>query len=382
MRERLTFMADSIEAVLCSHHISSRVTGGTVTSRRIRFQVLPALGTEMFKIKGLGEELAAALDTPNCRVLRRGAAMDIEMPRSDPLPVRLLPLYRQLDEEGAGIIPPATAILGLAEDSTPLLIRLPSPDVAHILVTGTRGAGKTVLLQSMVLSLAMANSAPSPAVTSGGLALILVDLNGRAFGHFEELPHLARPVIREMDEAIEALQSLVRLMDRRVQAVQPGGEAHLGAEPRTIVAIDELAELMVAASDMVSPAMIRLTQHGRQAGIHVIAATREVAVLESLEKARFPARLVGRVTNAADARSATGWSGAGAERLLGRGDFLAVAEGRVVRFQSAHVSPEETAKVLSCLAQEKAGAVPATLPWLRGQVTPLFGQVQTEEEMR
>jgi S-DNA-T family DNA segregation ATPase FtsK/SpoIIIE len=399
MRERLEFMADRIEAVLSLHHIPGRVTGGTVTPRWIRFQVLPvlsgvegpALGTKMSKIKELKEELAVALDAPNCRVSRRGAAVDIEVPRDDPLPVRLLPLYRQLDEEDSRItgIPPLTGILGLADDGTPLLVRLPSPDVAHILIAGTEGAGKTALLQATVLSLAMTNPAPSPLVTSGGLALMLVDFNGHAFGHFEDplasggtpasergMPHMARPVICEIDEAVEALQSLVRLMDRRTRVGESDDKTYLDREPCTIIAIDELADLLAAASGTVFQALIRLTQGGREAGIHVIAATREVTVLQGLSKANFPVRLVGRVTNVSDARVATGWSGTGAERLMGRGDFLAVAEGRVVRFQAAYVSPEEIQEVVTYLAQGETLVQLPSVPWPVNPLAQVFRGAQ------
>jgi S-DNA-T family DNA segregation ATPase FtsK/SpoIIIE len=98
-------------------------------------------------------------------------------------------------------------------------------------------------------------------------------------------------------------------------------------------------------------ALTRLTQRGREAGIHIVAATQKPtsAVLGSLVKANFPVRLVGRVTSAEDARTATGWSGTGAERLAGRGDFLAVAEGRVIRFQAAHISPAEIHRVVESL---------------------------------
>jgi S-DNA-T family DNA segregation ATPase FtsK/SpoIIIE len=373
MRERLAYMADRIEAVLSLHRISSRVTGGTVTPRWIRFQVLPAPGTKMSKIKGLSDELAVALDTSNCQVSRRGAAVDIEVSRDDPLPVRLLPLYRQFGEEGVGTIPPATAILGLAEDGAPLLIRLPSPDVAHILITGAAGAGKTTLLQAIVLSLALANPAPGPLLKGGGLALVLVDFSGRAFGSFDGLPHLPRPVICDTDEAIEALQSLIRLMDRRLHA----GESERGSCPksRTIIAIDELADLLAAASGTVFQALTRLTQRGREAGIHVIAATREIVLLESLRKTCFPVRLVGQVASATDARAATGWSSTGAERLAGHGDFLAVAEGGLIRLHAAHVSAEEIAEVLACLTQAKAQSAPVTLPWPPGQLAQLSKQV-------
>jgi len=398
MRQKLEFQADRIEAVLALHKVPAHVTGGTVTPRWVRFQVLPALGARISRIKGLSEELAAALDTPNCRVNRCGAAVMVEVPRDHPQPVRLLPLYHQLTNPQSAIrnpqspIPPLTAILGLAEDGAPLLIRLPSPDVAHILVAGTTGSGKTVLLQAIILSLALSNPAPSPSQGEGwgegkppspsqgegwgegkppspsqgegwgeGLALVLIDPKGHAFSLFEGLPHLARPVIRDVAEATEALQSLVRLMERRPLCQ--------GGLPHVVVVIDELADLMMTGGQPVQWALTRLTQRGREAGIHVVAATQKptAAVLGPLVKANFPVRLVGHVTCIEDARTATGWSGTGAERLMGRGDFLAVAEGRVVRFQVAHVSAEEIREAVTRLA--RGGSCPASpasrpsLPW-------------------
>ena len=380
MRQELEFQADRIEAVLTLHKVVARVTGGTVTPRWVRFQVLPAVGTRISRIKGLSEELAAALDTSSCRVSRRGAAVTVEVERDDPQPVRLLPLYRQLTgpPRGAGVadvvrpsVPPVTAVLGLAEDGTPLLVRLPSPDVAHILVAGTTGSGKTVLLQTMILTLAMTNPASSaPPLCQengrgGGLALVLVDPKGCTFGRFEGLPHLARPVIWETEETAEALHSLVRLMERRPTSrcpplnpspapLQEGRRRReeegpqRWRQPHVVVVIDELADLLMTGGKAVQWALTRLTQRGRGSGIHIVAATQKptAAVLGPLIKANFPVRLVGRVTSIEDARTATGWSGTGAERLMGRGDFLAVAEGRVTRFQAAHVSPEEIREVV------------------------------------
>ncbi len=355
MRRQLEFQADRIETVLRVHKVPARVSGGTVTPRWVRFRVLPAVGAKISRIKGLSEELAAALDAPSCRISRQGATVNVEVPRRDPQPVRLLPLLRQLTENTSmpdpmvsAPIPPITATLGLAEDGTPLLIRLPSPDVAHILVAGTTGSGKTALLQTMIMSLAMTNApppgAPNRAGDHSGMGLVLIDPKGRAFRPFDALPHLARPVIWRVEEAEEALHSLVRLMERRggiEMERPPGGWQHL--HPHIVVFIDELADLLMTGGRAIQHALTRLTQRGREAGIHVVAATQKPtsAVLGPLVKANFPVRLVGRVTSAEDARTATGWSGTGAERLTGQGDFLAVAEGRVLRFQAAYISPVE-----------------------------------------
>ena len=383
MRKKLEFQADRIEAVLSLHKVPARVTGGTVTPRWVRFQVLPAIGAKISRIKNLSEELAAALDAPSCRVSRRGAAMAVEVPRGDAQEVRLLPLFRQLTNQPTNQppIPPVTAILGLAEDGSPLLIRLPSPDVAHILVAGTTGSGKTALLQTMILSLAMVN--PPPIGGGGrGVALVLIDPKGCAFSLFEGLPHLARPVIRDMEETTEALQSLVRLMERQGQGdkgTRGQGDKETG-HPHVVIVIDELADLLMVGGKAIQWALTRLTQRGREAGIHIIAATQKptTAVLGSLVKANFPVRLVGRVTSVEDARTATGWSGTGAERLLGRGDFLAVAEGRVMRFQAARVSPAEVRETVARLAQGELLPLTAppthrvSLPWPVSQLTAVL----------
>lgn len=386
MRRKLEFQADRIEAVLALNKVPARVTGGTVTPRWVRFQVLPAVGAKISKIKNLSEEMAAALDTSSCRVSRRGAAVAVEVPRDDPKPVRLLPLFHQLTSEpasqqtGQPSIPPVTAVLGLAEDGAPLLIRLPSPDVAHILVAGTTGSGKTMLLQTMILSLAMANSPALQRGVDGGMSLVLIDPKGHAFRLFEGLPHLARSVIWEVEEMTEVLQSLVRLMERRSGNGRVGGNGQMGRlphpsaspSPRVVVVIDELADLLMVGGKEVQQSLTRLTQRGREAGIHIIAATQKptTAVLGSLVKANFPVRLVGRVTSVEDARTATGWSGTGAERLMGRGDFLAVAEGRVIRFQAAHVSPDEIRNVVMGLGNggwqvdSRTGEVLSPVPYL------------------
>jgi S-DNA-T family DNA segregation ATPase FtsK/SpoIIIE len=361
MRQKLEFQSDRIEAVLSVHKIPARVTGGTVTPRWVCFQVLPAMGAKISKIKGLSEELAAALDAPSCRVSRRGAAVAVEVPREDPQPVRLLPLSCQLDDEDEGI-PAVTAILGLAEDGAPLLIRLPSPDVAHILVAGTTGSGKTVLLQTMILSLAMHNRPQH-------LSLVLIDPKHHAFSPFAGLPHLTRPAIWEVEEVIEALHSLMRLMEKRGTGSEAGYGMGMFEQPSVVVVIDELADLLMVGGKPVQWALTRLTQRGREAGIHIIAATQKPtsAVLGPLVKANFPVRLVGKVASIEDARTATGWSGTGAERLMGRGDFLAVAEGRVMRFQTAYVSLAEVREAVAHLGN---GGMMAT-----GSYLPPAGQV-------
>jgi S-DNA-T family DNA segregation ATPase FtsK/SpoIIIE len=361
-RRLLELQADRIETVLARHKVPARVAGGTVTPRWVRFQVLPNLGARVSKVKGLAEELALALGCDTCRVARQGAFFSVEIPRWDPQPVRLLALQKRLfgtlayatsgrasERVGRGAagegIPFGTAVLGLAEDGAPLLLRLPSPQVAHVLIAGTTGSGKSVLAKTIIASLALVHR-PSQ------MGFILVDPKRRAFRSFSGLPHLFRPVLCEPEQTAHALEMLVQLMlDRDREGRVPASETQPG-EPRIVVVIDELADLLMMTGKQTQDAITRLSQRGREAGIHLLACTQKPAsqVIGSLAKANFPVRLVGRVTSPEDAKVATGYGGTGAEHLRGPGDFIAVHSGQLTHFQAAYISPRELAALVRAIA--------------------------------
>jgi S-DNA-T family DNA segregation ATPase FtsK/SpoIIIE len=223
----------------------------------------------------------------------------------------------------------------------PLLLRLPSPEVAHVLVAGTTGSGKTALVRSIALSLAMHNRL-------GEVQVVFIDPKGSGFGPFVGgggvLPHLLRPPVREVHQAIFLLGEMVEEMVRR--------DREGISEPRVVIFIDELADLMEQGGKAMERLMTRLTQRGRSAGLHVVACTQKplVASIGSLTRSNFPVRLVGSVASADDAKIAAGISGTGAEGLLGRGDFVLVVKGQVVRFQAAYVSEGEIRGVVAKLS--------------------------------
>ncbi|HET7090399.1 MAG TPA: DNA translocase FtsK, partial [Anaerolineae bacterium] len=204
MRQLLELQADRIEMVLAHHKAPARVAGGVVTPRWVQFHLAPALGTRLHRVQALADELALALGAPQVRVSRHGAALHLEVPRPHPEPVRLLDLCRRLPA-----VPLGTAVLGIADDGAPLLLRLPSPDVAHVLVAGTTGSGKTALAQAIVLSLALAHRRSQ-------LQLVLVDPKaGRAFAALAGLPHLLRPVVVDAQAAATTLVELTAVMEQR-----------------------------------------------------------------------------------------------------------------------------------------------------------------------
>ena len=330
-RIELDLQADCVEAVLASHHAPARVTGGIVTPRLIRFQLSPAPGVRVRRLMGLAEELAMALEAPACRITRNGGTLAVELPRPDPAPVSLLSLCRRLAR-----IPSCAAVLGLDEEGTPLLLALSSPDVAHVLIAGATGSGKTVLLRSILASLAIHNHL-------GEVQFILIDPKGRGLAPLAGLPHLLVPPLGQPGEVAGRLAWLAEEMLRR--------DREGIVSPRIVVAIDELAEVLLTGDHSVAEALTRLTQRGREAGIHVIAATQKPtsALLGPLMKANFPVRLVGSVASADDARVAAGLPGTQAERLGGRGDFILVARGQSCRFQAAHVGNEELVALVTRL---------------------------------
>jgi S-DNA-T family DNA segregation ATPase FtsK/SpoIIIE len=336
MRRVLEYQADQIEMVLTSHRVPARVTGGVVTPRWVSYRVLPELSTKVSKIIGLSEELALRLGAQRVRVSRQGPSLQIDVPREDGQVVRLLNLCRRIKD-----VPKQTAILGMDETGTPLLLRLPSPEVAHVLIAGTTGSGKTALARSMALSLAMHNRL-------GEVQMVFIDPKGNGFDPFVlferasgGLPHLLRPAVSDVHQAVFLLGEMVEEMVRR--------DRENISEPRVIIFIDEVADLMEQGGKAMDRLMTRLTQRGRSAGLHIIACTQKplVASIGSLTRSNFPVRLVGSVASADDAKIAAGMPGTGAEKLLGRGDFLLVAKGNVTRFQAAYISEQEIRQIIS-----------------------------------
>ncbi len=320
-RDFLNFQSDRIERVLASHRVPVRVHGGTVSPRWIRFHLTPAIGAKIATVRNLSEELALALGAADVRVARDGETLALEVPRVDAEPVRLLPMLK-----GMGNIPSLTACAGLSEDGRPLMLKLNSPDVAHILVAGATGSGKTELIRSLVLSLAITNR-------QSKVQFALIDPKRRGLRGLAVMPHCMGPVAEDARSAIALLERLVAEMERR--------DRENIDTPHIVLAVDELADLMMVGGKAVEIALVRLAQRGREAGIHLVAGVQKpsAAVIGGMLKANFPVRLVGKVGSAEDARVAAGISGTSAERLMGRGDFVAVAAGQTVRFQAAWVPP-------------------------------------------
>jgi S-DNA-T family DNA segregation ATPase FtsK/SpoIIIE len=206
--------------------------------------------------------------------------------------------------------------------------------VAHVLIAGTTGSGKTDLLRTMLVSLALYNR-------QSKMQIALIDPKLRGFGPLAGLPHVLDDVAATLPAVRSLLERLLAEMERR--------DREGVSSPRIIIAIDELADLLATGGKEIEIALVRIAQRGREAGLHLIAGVQKpsAAVMSGMLKANFPVRLVGRVASSEDARVAAGVSGTSAERLLGRGDFIAIAAGQTVRFQAAWIPARDWDQIIT-----------------------------------
>ncbi len=328
-RRTLEMKADQIEQVLARHRLPVQVRGGVVTPRFVQFQMQAPLGVKVSKVAALSEEIALALGCRTVRIYRQGGVINVEVPRESPAPVRLLQLCRRL-----GSPPSCTAVLGVDEAGAPLLLRLTSPDVAHVLIAGTTGSGKTALARTLLASLALFNRPDT-------LQFLLIDPKGRGFARFEELPHTLGGVTTGGRPALQRLRWLAGEMERRDRAG--------ASRPVIVVGVDELADLLQTGGKEIEELLTRLAQRGREAGLHLVACTQKptAALIGGAMKANFPVRLVGACASSDEARYASGIPASGAEKLEGKGDFLVIAKGTPVRFQAAWLAPDDFGELLA-----------------------------------
>jgi DNA segregation ATPase FtsK/SpoIIIE, S-DNA-T family len=348
MKDILEYSANSIEYVLHTHGIEGRVDGGTVSPRLMGFHLTLPLSVRPSRIAALLPAVAAALTAASCRMSVRDGVITLELPRLDPQMIKLLDLYQRLDggEFGdEGDLPPATALLGLDSEGTPLLLRLDGQGVGNVLLTGERNGGKSALLRGMLVSLALANGPDE-------LQMLVIDAGKRGgpFTPLDGLPHLLTPLVSDPLDAVHRLSWLARHLDWR--------EENAVAIPRLVVAIDDAAPLLAADGRKFASVLKTLCRRGPQHGVHIIAGSRELvpALIGDNLHSNFPARVVARVSSADDARDYTGQSSSGAEQLLGAGDMLVVLEGELVRMQAAYASDAECGQVVRLMqkvAQEQ-----------------------------
>ena len=337
-RYRLEQQADRIEMVLQSHKLPVQVTGGVILPSSVRFHLQAPMNVRINKISALAEEIALALGAPRAHVFRGKGEINVDVPRTTPTTLHYVDVLRRLPRR----LLPLQGVLGQDDEGVPLLLRLDAPVVSHVLVAGTTGSGKTVLLQGFLLSLTLLYQ-------QSRVQLVLVDPKRRGFLPLAESPYLWRPLASSGLEIRQSLEAMVALMERRDRT---------GARwPKVVVAVDEVAEVAMTAGPPAMAALTRIAQRGREAGIHLVAGTQKPtsSLLGPLLKGNFPARIVGAVANSNDAWVASGISKSGAEKLSGSGQFIAVVRNQISHFQSGLLEAGEIQRAVSLSAQDIPG---------------------------
>jgi S-DNA-T family DNA segregation ATPase FtsK/SpoIIIE len=261
-----------------------------------------------------------------------------------------------------------TLTLGKTIHGEPYMADLAS--MPHLLIAGSTGAGKSVGINGMLTSMLYR-------ATPDDVRLIMIDPKRLELGMYEDIPHLLTPVVVDAKQAANALRWAVREMEERYKTLAAEGVRNIEqynrnvqqaiAEKRTpqngetpkplpfiVVVIDELADLMMVASNEVEESIARLAQMARAVGIHLILATQRpsVDVITGLIKANLPSRIAFRVASKVDSRTILDANGA--EQLLGRGDmlFLPPATSRFIRLHGPYISEQESARLASFLRKQ------------------------------
>lgn len=318
----------------------------------VRLEEVSRTRVKVERINSLANDLALSLAAPSIRIeapVPGKSVVGIEVPNTITSQVSLrgvieTSVYQKLRARSKLALALGKGAGGEAVAGD--LARMP-----HLLIAGATGSGKTVCLNSVICCLMLHN-------TPYDLKFIMVDPKRVELTPFNSIPHLATPVIVDIDKALSSLRWLNLEMDKRYPKLAGAGARNIegynrslkGAEkmPHLILVVDELADIMMAGFDEVEQIVCRLAQLGRAAGIHLILATQRpsVDVVTGLIKANFPTRISFAVTSQVDSRTILDIGGA--EKLLGRGDmlYMATEAAKPKRLQGCFVSDNETERLV------------------------------------
>ncbi len=350
--EVLTKVARELIDVLNSFGIKGRIISmmsGPVVNF---FEFIPESGIRATKIVSLGDDIAIAMRLPGIRIVAPvpiSGAVGFEIPRKKRNVVRLKEIFDAPEAKKMKI--PLT--LGKDIYGRPFVVDLHK--LPHLLVAGTTGSGKSVLLNTIIVSLLMR-------FTPDELKFILVDPKMLEFSLYSGIPNLVTDVVTSSKGAIDVLRWAVEEMMRRYQAMKKVKSKNLDdfiektgeKMPRIIVVIDEFADLMVTSAKKVEEYVMRLSQMARAAGIHLILTTQRPStdVVTGIIKSNLPARIALRVSDKVNSRVILDTNGA--ETLLGQGDFLFSMPGITPqRGHAAYTSDEEIIKIVDHLKAQR-----------------------------
>ncbi len=316
-----------------------------------QYSFKPAAGVKLTRITTLSNDLALALAAHPIRIeapIPGKSLVGVEVPNQKVAMVTLRELLEAPEFQNR----PHNMMIALGKDVAGKVWFADLPRMPHLLVAGATGSGKTVCINSIILSLIYQNTAET-------LRFIMVDPKRVELTLYNGIPHLLTPVITDSHKTVNALRWTISEMERRFDVLAKAGKRDIGtynlsaAEPlpHIVFVIDELADLMATAASEVEAGIIRIAQMARAVGIHLVVATQRpsVEVITGLMKANIPGRIAFSVASIIDSRTILDCPGA--DKLLGRGDMLLLTAdmSKPKRIQGAYVSEEEIDRVVEYL---------------------------------
>lgn len=364
IREELEETAVKLVQTLKSFRVNTRISdfsrGPTIT----RYELTPEAGTRVRSISNLVDDISLNLASPGIRIeapIPGKSAVGVEVPNKTLETVYI----RKLLEAPAFRDSQSRLTAALGEDVAGAPIYLDIAKMPHLLIAGATGMGKSVCLNSIIVSL-LYKSTPDQ------VKLILIDPKKVELNIYNGIPHLLVPVVSDPKKAAGSLHWAVTEMERRFEIIESVGvrdiknynavtanDPEKEFMPQVVIIIDELADLMMTAPDDVEESICRLAQKARAAGMHLIIGTQRpsVDVITGLIKSNIPSRIAFTVASQIDSRTIIDM--AGAEKLIGRGDMLynPVGASKPIRIQGSYVSEQEVEAITDFLKADGKSVV-------------------------
>lgn len=351
-----------LEDVLASFNVKAKVINSTYGPTVTRYELQPETGVRVKAISNLSDDIALHLAATAVRIenIPGKAAVGVEIPNKTTSTVRL----RGLIDNPVFRDNKSRLFTALGEDVAGSPVYLDIAKMPHLLVAGATGQGKSVCINSLIISLLYRNH-------PNDVKLILIDPKTVEFSDYKDIPHLLVPVINDPKNAAGTLNWACSEMENRYKLIQEVGARDLmgynsavandperNLLPQIVIFIDEFADLMMTAPDDVETSVCRLAQKARAAGIHLVIGTQRpsVDVITGLIKANIPSRIALTTTSAVDSRTILDMTGA--EKLLGKGDMLYYPVGAMkpIRVQGAFVDGKGEVAAVTQFIKEAAHA--------------------------
>lgn len=372
-----TFESFGVKAKITQVHLGPAVT---------KYEVQPSVGVKVSKIVSLSDDIALALAAKDIRIeapIPGKSAIGIEVANQNVAMVS----FREVLENNPKNNPDEKLQIALGRDISGEAMMANLDKMPHLLVAGATGSGKSVCINGIITSILL-RAKPHE------VKMMMIDPKMVELNVYNGIPHLLAPVVTNPKKAAQALQKVVAEMERRYDLFSHTGTRNMQGYndyvkkhnelneekqpelPFIVVIVDELADLMMVASNDVEDAITRLAQMARAAGIHLIIATQRpsVDVITGVIKANIPSRIAFAVSSSIDSRTILDMGGA--EKLLGRGDMLLLPVGssKPTRIQGAFLSDAEVEDVVNyVISQQKAQyseeMIPDDIPEVEGEVT-------------